>query len=124
MDWARLWRGHPAFSPGNKISGSLFLDQEELAAEIMVRVINRLKVEPTSDTVDQVDLFHRVALYSRESIAQSNYCVPSIAVGSAVDAGDHDSDYSGQKEIAGPPGPVCNDDFEHDQAEDEPIHRT
>lgn len=61
---ARLWKNRPEFS-GN---WSLFCDREELASELVARVLARLKKERPRPDVDQVTFFYQVAEYCRFEI--------------------------------------------------------
>jgi len=89
---ALFWRNNPAFSEGRGSvqSGGLYSDQEERSAEIIVRVLARLKKEPPKPDLDQVTFFHQVARYCLSGIEQANRAPLSVTegVGECGDADD------------------------------------
>ena len=86
---ARFWASNPAFNPKN---GGTFSNQDDLSAEIVCRVIERLKKEPPNNEIDQVTFFHCVARYCQPGIIQSNYSLPSLTEGVASDSEDFGCD--------------------------------
>ncbi|CAZ88957.1 conserved hypothetical protein [Thiomonas arsenitoxydans] len=111
---ALFWRNNPAFheSHGSLQSGGLYANQEERSAEIIVRVLSRLKKEPPKPHLDQITFFHQVARYCLDGIIQANSAPASVAY---ADGGvEDDADDSGG--IASPFFDVA-DDNESDHAD-------
>ena len=69
---ARLWGGQDAFNPDIAIS-SLMTNQEDLAQEICLRVLARLKKDEFDPDENQENRFFRVAGYIRKGIIQDNF---------------------------------------------------
>jgi hypothetical protein len=110
---ARFWASNPAFNPKN---GGTFSSQDDLSAEIVCRVIERLKKEPPNNAIDQVAFFHRVARYCQPGIIQSNYSLPSLTEGVASDSEDFGCD-----DVVDPS--FCDEADESDQEKSEAILR-
>ncbi len=99
---AMFWRNDPAFREkyGHIQSGGLYVDKDERAAEIMFRVLERLKKEPPKPHIDQTTFFHQVARYCKPGIANANRGRLSVTEGADGDEGDAND--SGESEIDGP----------------------
>lgn len=101
----RLWSSHPAFSRSN---GGLFSNPEDLANEIVVRVLDYLHKKPEHDEIDQVTFFHQIARYCQPGIIQDNYSIPSVAEGIEDHDGD-ETDYT-RREIVDPDAVMQEDE--------------
>jgi len=106
---ALFWRNNPAFSEnhGGMQSGGLYSDQEERTAEIVVRMLARLKKESPKPEIDQITFFHQVARYCLSGIEQANRAPSSVTEG-VGECGDADDG----GEIAAPPFGYATD---HDE---------
>lgn len=90
---ATFWSNDPAFREryGQMRAGGLYVDKEERAAEIMARVLARLKKEPPKPHLDQMTFFHQVARYCKPGIAHENKGRMSVTEGAGGD-GDANND--------------------------------
>ncbi|VDY03879.1 MULTISPECIES: hypothetical protein [unclassified Thiomonas] len=87
---ALFWRNNPAFREnyGSMQSGGLYANQEERTAEIIVRVLARLKKEPPKPNLDQITFFHQVARYCFFGIANANHAPMSVSDVEGDDIGE------------------------------------
>lgn len=94
---ARLWANRPEFSTGN---WSLYSNEEERAAELVCRVIARLKKEPPKPNLDQVTFFYQIAEYCRFGIKEDGEAPRITPIATREDAGGKDDDL-GADEVGG-----------------------